>query len=223
MKGVCSLWTLAALACLDNVTHRRLFTERAPRDSPALMKKLALIYALLLAASPAAAQLATSQRVQQLGGESVQSTPIEAPRTGVFLHRGNDRDVLQRDHRARTRVATGRAACPHRGVGPHQAAYLHRAAALVPSVRRSHPARANRRSTNCATDKAMTAKPLCAAQLSGLKFPLKPRDLYPPPQKLVLASGRNPLANLHVLFQGMMSLSSDGKLGAVCPRSPAAP
>ena len=84
MKGVCSLWTLAALACLDNVTHRRLFTERAPRDSLALMKKLALIYALLLAASPAAAQLATSQRVQQLGGESVQSTPIEAPRTGVF-------------------------------------------------------------------------------------------------------------------------------------------
>src|SRR6516162_5538010 len=100
MKGVCSLWTLAALACLDNVTHRTLFTERAPRDSLALMKKLALIYALLLAASPAAAQLATSQRVQQLGGESVQSTPIEAPRTGVFLHRGNDRDVLQRDHRA---------------------------------------------------------------------------------------------------------------------------
>ena len=48
------------------------------------MKKLALVYALLLAASPAAAQLATSQRVQQLGGESVQTTPIEAPRTGVF-------------------------------------------------------------------------------------------------------------------------------------------
>ena len=48
------------------------------------MKKLALIYALLLVASPAAAQLATSQRVQQLGGEAVQSTPIEAPRTGVF-------------------------------------------------------------------------------------------------------------------------------------------
>src|SRR6516162_6585310 len=47
------------------------------------MKKLALIY-LLLAASAAAAQLATSQRVQQLGGESVQTTPIEAPRTGVF-------------------------------------------------------------------------------------------------------------------------------------------
>ena len=48
------------------------------------MKKFALISALLLAASPAEAQLATSQRVQQLGGESVQSTPIEAPRTGVF-------------------------------------------------------------------------------------------------------------------------------------------
>ena len=56
----------------------------APRGSLVLMKELALIYILLLAASPAAAQLATSQRVQQLGGESVQSTPIEAPRTGVF-------------------------------------------------------------------------------------------------------------------------------------------
>ena len=48
------------------------------------MKKLALIFALLLAASPAAAQLATSSRVQQLGGESVQSTPTVAPTTGVF-------------------------------------------------------------------------------------------------------------------------------------------
>ena len=48
------------------------------------MKKLALIYALLLAASPAAAQLATSSRVQQLGGPAVQTTPTEAPPTGVF-------------------------------------------------------------------------------------------------------------------------------------------
>ena len=48
------------------------------------MKKLALIYALLLAASPAAAQLATSSRVQELNGQSVQTTPIEAPTTGVF-------------------------------------------------------------------------------------------------------------------------------------------
>jgi len=48
------------------------------------MKKLALISALLLAASPAAAQLATSARVQQLGGEPVQSTPTVAPTTGVF-------------------------------------------------------------------------------------------------------------------------------------------
>jgi hypothetical protein len=44
------------------------------------MKKLALIYALLLAASPAAAQLATSSSVQQ----SVLSTPTVAPQTGVF-------------------------------------------------------------------------------------------------------------------------------------------
>jgi hypothetical protein len=48
------------------------------------MTKLALIYALLLAASPAAAQLATSSRVQQLGGPAVQSTPTVAPPTGVF-------------------------------------------------------------------------------------------------------------------------------------------
>jgi hypothetical protein len=49
------------------------------------MKKLALIYALLLVASPAAAQLATSSRVQQLGGPAVvQSTPTVAPLTGVF-------------------------------------------------------------------------------------------------------------------------------------------
>jgi hypothetical protein len=48
------------------------------------MKKLALIYALLLVASPAAAQLATSSEVQQLGGPAVQSTPTVAPPTGVF-------------------------------------------------------------------------------------------------------------------------------------------
>jgi hypothetical protein len=48
------------------------------------MKKLALIYALLLVASPAAAQIATSSRVQQLGGPAVQSTPTVAPLTGVF-------------------------------------------------------------------------------------------------------------------------------------------
>jgi hypothetical protein len=48
------------------------------------MKKLALIYALLLVASPAAAQLATSSRVQELGGPAVQSAPIIAPPTGVF-------------------------------------------------------------------------------------------------------------------------------------------
>jgi hypothetical protein len=48
------------------------------------MKKLALIYALVLVASPAAAQLATTSRAQQLGGPAVQSTPTVAPPTGVF-------------------------------------------------------------------------------------------------------------------------------------------
>ena len=45
-----------------------------------MMKKLALIYALLLVASPAAAQ----SRVQQLGGLAVLTTPALAPPTGVF-------------------------------------------------------------------------------------------------------------------------------------------
>ena len=62
----------------------RAVASSAPRDSLVLMKKLALIYALLLVASPAAAQLTTSSRVQQLGGPSVQSTPTVAPPTGVF-------------------------------------------------------------------------------------------------------------------------------------------
>jgi hypothetical protein len=48
------------------------------------MKKRALIYAVLLVASPAAAQLATTSEVQQLGGPAVQSTPTVARPTGVF-------------------------------------------------------------------------------------------------------------------------------------------
>jgi len=48
------------------------------------MKKLALASALLLAASPAAAQVAPSLSGQQLGGHSVQPTASQAPTTGVF-------------------------------------------------------------------------------------------------------------------------------------------
>jgi hypothetical protein len=48
------------------------------------MKKLALVYALLLAASPAAAQLATSSSLQRLNGPGVQTTAVVAPPTGVF-------------------------------------------------------------------------------------------------------------------------------------------
>jgi hypothetical protein len=55
----------------------------APRDSLAQMKKLALISALLFAASPAAAQVATSQSEAQLGGQSIQSAGSQAPTTGV--------------------------------------------------------------------------------------------------------------------------------------------
>jgi hypothetical protein len=49
-----------------------------------LMRKLALIYALLLVAAPAAAQLANLSSEQQLGGPAVQSTATAAPTTGVF-------------------------------------------------------------------------------------------------------------------------------------------
>jgi len=48
------------------------------------MRKVLLISALLLAASPAAAQVATSLSQRQLGGQSVQSAATEAPTTGVF-------------------------------------------------------------------------------------------------------------------------------------------
>ena len=48
------------------------------------MQKLVLACALLLAASPAAAQVATSQTEGQLGGQSVQSAGTQAPTTGVF-------------------------------------------------------------------------------------------------------------------------------------------
>jgi len=45
------------------------------------MKKL--ISALLFAASPAAAQVATSQSEAQLGGQNIQSAGTQAPTTGV--------------------------------------------------------------------------------------------------------------------------------------------
>jgi hypothetical protein len=54
-----------------------------PFESAAQMKKLALISALLFAASPAAAQGATSQNGAQLGGQSTQSAGTQAPTTGV--------------------------------------------------------------------------------------------------------------------------------------------
>jgi hypothetical protein len=63
------------------------------------MKKLALISALLFAGSPAAAQLSTSSRVQQLNGQSVQSTPTVAPTTGVFCIEEMTAN-LQRSNRA---------------------------------------------------------------------------------------------------------------------------
>jgi hypothetical protein len=67
------------------------------------MKKLALISALLLAASPAAAQVATSLSQQQLGGQCVQSAATQAPTTGVLCIEENDRDILQRTQRSERR------------------------------------------------------------------------------------------------------------------------
>jgi hypothetical protein len=62
------------------------------------MKKLALIYALLLVASPAAAQLATESTTAGRSGRPVHTDC--SPTDWRFLHRGNDRDILQRNHRA---------------------------------------------------------------------------------------------------------------------------
>jgi hypothetical protein len=47
------------------------------------MKKLALVAALILAASPVAAQVATSNP-QELSGEGALSAPSQAPVTGVI-------------------------------------------------------------------------------------------------------------------------------------------
>ena len=46
--------------------------------------KVLLVFALLLATSPAAAQVATSLSQGQLGGQSIQSAGAQAPTTGVF-------------------------------------------------------------------------------------------------------------------------------------------
>jgi hypothetical protein len=51
------------------------------------MKKLALVYALLLAASPAAAQLATSSSLQRLNGPGVQTTAVEPHRLAFSASR----------------------------------------------------------------------------------------------------------------------------------------
>jgi hypothetical protein len=62
-------------------THRLLL--RAARESLPQMKKVSLISALLLVASPAAAQVATSMG-QQSGGQGGPSARTQAPTTGVF-------------------------------------------------------------------------------------------------------------------------------------------
>jgi hypothetical protein len=71
------------LGHLVSLATVRLLLRGAPRDSLALMKKLALISVLLLAASPATAQVVTSLSEAQLGGQSIQSARTQAPTTGV--------------------------------------------------------------------------------------------------------------------------------------------
>jgi hypothetical protein len=55
-----------------------------------------------LALPPVAAQVATSNG-QQSAGRAGQSTGSQAPTTRRDLHRGNDRDFLQRRHRPEQR------------------------------------------------------------------------------------------------------------------------
>jgi hypothetical protein len=55
----------------------------SPFESAAQMKKLIMISALLLVASPAAAQVATSPSEGVLGGQSIQFAGSQAPTTGL--------------------------------------------------------------------------------------------------------------------------------------------
>jgi hypothetical protein len=68
---------------LVSLATRRLLL-RGARDSLAQMKKLVLISSLFLAASPPAAQVATSMGQQQSSGRSGQSAPTQAPTTGAL-------------------------------------------------------------------------------------------------------------------------------------------
>ena len=170
------------------------------------MKKLALISALLLAASPAAAQLATSQRVQQLNGQSVQTTPTVAPTTGVFC--------IEEMTATFCNVTTGPNTSGYgsRGVSTSSrgaASSGVSASALVPSVRPFRHAGANRRSTNCATDQREPRADFVSAPipLSLARFPMTARracgrlsgGLFVPlagDRQQHLALSRNPLLSL---------------------------
>lgn len=58
-------------------------TLHSPFESVAQMKKVTLISALLLAASPAAAQVASSLSEARSGGQTIQSAGTQASTTGV--------------------------------------------------------------------------------------------------------------------------------------------
>src|SRR5262249_62052126 len=108
-KRLCALWTCAALACLDNVTRRRLLLRGSERLSVTDEEtRVDLCTALGGVASRSAARyVAESTTVER--SERPDRTD-RSPNDWRFLHRGNDRDVLQRDHRAEhewLRVAPG--------------------------------------------------------------------------------------------------------------------
>ena len=95
----------------------------------------------------------------------------QSPNDRCFLHRGDDRDILQRTQRPERRSLRVKGRVHVKQAGLDRAACLHRVAALGASVRPCRHAEASRHSTNCATDQ--TGQPM---HLLG-KLPQSPR--YP--------------------------------------------
>ena len=69
---------------MESIDLGRDYAVKPGQLSSSGMQKLALISALLVAASPVAAQVAMSNGQQQTGGRGGQSAPTQAPMTGVF-------------------------------------------------------------------------------------------------------------------------------------------
>ena len=121
------------------------------------MRKFALISALLLGASPAAAQVTTSLTEGQLGGQGIQSATSQAPTTGVLCTEEMTATFCN--------VPSGPSEGGYRSGGVSTSSRSGTSSVSAPSGGASglsgsvpHHARANRRSTNFATDQtALTA------------------------------------------------------------------